>query len=98
MDFNVETFMQPLNIPTILLILGLGLGMGTVLASQSRRLDLFHAYWMWTGGAVFFIPLAIFRGAQGAPDWERLLGVYVLWLIYIFGFICAGWAFRKRCS
>jgi hypothetical protein len=98
MSFDPSDMLFPITLESSLLVLFLGCVMGYVLYMTRHRLDTIHIFWMLAGGAVFFIPLAILRGAQGATEYERLLGTFLLWVLYIAGFVIAGILYRKFTS
>lgn len=98
MRFDLSDMLFPITIESVLLVILLGLTMGFVLAITRHRFDTIHIFWMLAGGAVFFIPLAILRGAHGALEWERLLGTFLLWGLYVGGFFVAGELYRRFTS
>lgn len=83
-EFLAE-FFQPLDLETILLALFLGLVTGLVAFQFRHTLSRAHCFWQAAGGAIFFIPLAVFRAYQGSDVWPRFLATYILWLVFIFG-------------
>ena len=82
-EFWLE-FTQPLDIETLLLAFTLGFITGMVTFQFRHTLSRAHFFWQAAGGAIFFIPLAVFRAYQGSDVWPRFLATYVLWLVFIF--------------
>jgi multisubunit Na+/H+ antiporter MnhE subunit len=83
-EFWVQ-FTQPLDPETLLLAFVLGVVTGLVAFQFRHTLSRAHCFWQAAGGAIFFVPLAVFRAYQGSDVWPRFLATYILWLVFIFG-------------
>ena len=82
--FDVNSFLFSVNPGTIALAILLGLFMGV---AMGRAIPGYftptYLFWQYAAGLVFFIPLAILRGAQGSDTWVRLFGTGLLWGVFV---------------
>ena len=82
--FNFADFFTAVNLPTLGLVILVGLILGvTMERSQRGMLGRTWLYWQLAAGFVFFLPLAVLRGEQGSDTWARLFGTGSLWELFV---------------
>jgi len=85
MNIDWTDFLQPLTTWTVVLALVNGLAMGAAAHLAGHQFTWTHVFWQLASGAIFFIPLAILRSAEGSEHFARLLSTYILWVIFVVG-------------
>ncbi len=83
--FDWSDFMQLLDPLTLVLVVVIGCGMGLAMGASEHVVRRTHAYWMLSGGLVFFVPVAIAHFYHGVALWEHILADGVLWVFYVLG-------------
>jgi hypothetical protein len=85
MMFDWADFLVSINVPTVLLAFIVGCSLGFVLLQLRHTFIPTHVYWMITAGVVFYLPLAMLRALQGSAIWERFIGTFILWCVFVLG-------------
>lgn len=85
MTFDWADFLAPLDPWVLVMCVVLGSTVGFLLHISGHLPLRGHSYFMVAAGAIFFIPLALLRGLQGSPVWERFLATFILWILFVLG-------------
>jgi len=99
--FDWADFLAPLGPEVLFMAFLLGMAMGAAIRGADHRMDWAHAFWMLSGGIVFFLPLSLLRGLQTAGEgssavWERFLATLILWAVYVGGMLTVGLVTKGR--
>lgn len=85
--FDWADFLAPLDPPTVLMALVIGLGFGLSVRAMGHGVIPGHAYWLVMAGVVFFVPLSLERALVGNSGiWERFFATIVLWFLFVGGY------------